>query len=163
MFGFYLHLYIWWRGVKDSEFMLFNSLIHAIPAKWKHLAKRYCELIVHPISHRAGIGNNNLFYQVNKIKVRLAYKVLMSKKMHIIPSGPKKYSDNLNMNITDWEKIYLVPRLVSKDNRLREFQFKILHKYLATNKLLKPFKITENANFVTCKLKIYSWKTCTKF
>ena len=36
----------------------------------------------------------------------------------------------------DWKEIYCIPFRVTVDSRSREFQFNVLHRYLATNKFL---------------------------
>ena len=55
------------------------------------------------------------------------------------------------------EKYYLLPRKVTNNNKLREFQFKILHRYLATNIVLYKMKMT---NINTCTLCNIVW--CTR-
>ncbi len=47
----------------------------------------------------------------------------------------------------DMEKYCILPRKVTDDNKLREFQYKILHRYLATNSVLYKMKLT-NTNAV---------------
>ena len=135
------------RGVANGEFMLYNSLVHAMPVRWKNLLKIEHDLISYPIMYKNGIGN-----QLDKLKVNIAYKALMSQRVHIIPTGQQRYSEQFKVNETEWENIYLLPRLVSKDNYLRDFQFKILHRYLATNKLLKRYNISVNARCTFCEL-----------
>ena len=39
-------------------------------------------------------------------------------------------------NINDWTDIYILPRLCKVDNAVRDFQYKILHRFLPTQTLL---------------------------
>ena len=62
------------------------------------------------------------------------YKEVRS-KAEITPTAQLKYSEKHNYDL-DWKEIYLIPFKVTVESRSREFQFKVLHRYLATNKFL---------------------------
>ena len=62
------------------------------------------------------------------------YKEVRS-KVEIIPAAQLKYSEKYNYHL-DWKYMYRIPFRVTVDSRSREFQFKVLHRYLATNKFL---------------------------
>ena len=49
------------------------------------------------------------------------------------------YSNEFNLQEEDWQNIYLLPHKIPFCNKAKEFQFKVLHRYLGTNQLL--FKI----------------------
>ena len=52
-----------------------------------------------------------------------------------MPTAQLKYSEKYNYQL-DWKEIYRIPFRVTVDSRSREFQLKVLHRYLATNKFL---------------------------
>ncbi len=55
----------------------------------------------------------------------------------------EKWTDNLhiNLNDSDWQKIFMLIRGTTLDANLRVFQYKILHRVLPTNKLLHIYRI----------------------
>ena len=48
-----------------------------------------------------------------------------------------------NVENLDWESIYLLPRLCTVSTKLRNFQFKFLHRKIATNSFLYKIKLSE--------------------
>ena len=57
------------------------------------------------------------------------------------PTGQIYYKDLLNGSSLEWKEIYLLPRLTTIDNKLRVFQYKILHHVLFPNKRLFRFYV----------------------
>ena len=56
-----------------------------------------------------------------------------------------KYSSMYNILQEVWKTIYSIYRSCTKDNKIKELQYKILHRYIPTNKLLFQMgKITTN-------------------
>ena len=49
------------------------------------------------------------------------------------------------MDETTWEKIYLKSFLYTKGSKLRNFQFKLLHRRIPTNKFLYTIKVKDNS------------------
>ena len=66
------------------------------------------------------------------------------------------YMTNHKLETNDMEKYYLLPRKVTNNNKLREFQFKILHRYLATNSVLYKMKLTNTNTCTFCNIEIES-------
>ena len=48
------------------------------------------------------------------------------------------------MEDLDWESIYLLPRICTLSTKLRNFQFKFLHRRIATNSFLFKIKFSES-------------------
>ena len=58
-----------------------------------------------------------------------------------IPSAQKKYSCCFINDTLDWKEIYGLPHRVTSDTKLREFQFKLLNRYLVTNVFLNKIGV----------------------
>ena len=58
----------------------------------------------------------------------------------------KKYNKAFNTETfhLDWERIYSLPFKVTLDTKLREFQYKILHRICYTNDMLFKFRIVDS-------------------
>ena len=60
------------------------------------------------------------------------------------PSSELKWALLFNVWDVNWREIYLIPFKSSLSTKLRYFQFKILHRYLAVNKLLFQMGIKDS-------------------
>ena len=84
------------------------------------------------VSNSAQLHLNGHNIRLDKAISKNIYKEVRS-KVEIIPTAQLKYSEKYNYQL-DWKEIYCIPFRVTVDSRSREFQFKVLHRYLATNK-----------------------------
>ena len=53
------------------------------------------------------------------------------------PTAQQRYTDFFSEHSLEWREIYSLPFKVVLDTKSREFQYKILHRFLTTNILLK--------------------------
>ena len=53
-----------------------------------------------------------------------------------------------------WELIYSLPHLCTANNEVKELQFKILHRYVATNKLLYSMNKVDTPRCTFCNIQI---------
>ena len=114
-------------------------LIHATPKSWKE-------------SLAFDNGNsNNLFIQdhhlLKKHQISCLPK-LNSKELYLMqivleykkPTSQVYFENIFNNFNFDWNKIYILPRLVTLDSVLRSFQYKVLHNVLYLNQNLFIFR-----------------------
>ena len=111
------------------------AIIDAIPTEWRHHLKT-CNNYQNNLtrSNSAQLHLNGHDICLDKAISKNIYKEVRS-KVEIIPTAQLKYSEKYNYQL-DWKEIYRIPFRVTVDSRSREFQFKVLHRYLATNKFL---------------------------
>ena len=57
------------------------------------------------------------------------------------PTAQSKYEAEYSNVVLDWKKIYSLPFTVAMDSKTRQFQYKILNRYLVTNVYLKKVGI----------------------
>ena len=67
------------------------------------------------------------------------------------PTAFKRWSSFFPYFATSWEQSFNTIYKSTKDNKLREFGYKILHRILVTNKELKKFKIRNDDLCDQCK------------
>ena len=84
---------------------------------------------------------------------RLAYKILVSKKQKRPITAQTKWIADCTLEtqeIIDWKTVYRTPSLCTKITKIIVFQFKLLHRRLATNSFLTKInlKIMSSALFV---------------
>ena len=76
-----------------------------------------------------------------------AYKILITKKCTRPEKSQNKWIKDcglVDVENLDWESIYLLPRLCTLSTKLRNFQFKFLHRRIATNSFLFKIKLSES-------------------
>ena len=133
-----------WENIKHeykiSPKMHFKwlQILHAIPSVWKKkmiLDKGNCKNLVYLDNH---LTTNNQIYSCQKLNA----KDLYFHSIRLINSKPTSqvYFQKLFQEIElDWKNIYLLPRIVTIDVKLRNFQYKILNNILYLNKKLFLF------------------------
>ena len=62
------------------------------------------------------------------------------------------YSNEFTLDKADWEDIYVLPRKLKMSNKVKEINYKILHNYVATNKLLYKIGINDSPRCNFCNL-----------
>ena len=75
------------------------------------------------------------------------YKAFLKEKCTQPLNTQKKWENDCNLTKLDettWEKIYLKSFLYTKSSKLRNFQFKLLHRRIPTNKCLYTIKVKDN-------------------
>ena len=130
----------------NVNFLNYFSLVHAIPQKWKRDVKIVDKEV-----------NNNTFQEELILKLLKTKKVcklvhgLLVQKLFKTPVCEMKwamYFDEWDLN---WKDIFSSPFLSCMSTKLRYFQFKILHRYLAVNKLLAQIGIVDSDLCSFCK------------
>ena len=126
------------------------AIIDAIPTQWRHHLKM-CNNYQNnsSVSNSAQLYLNGHNIRLDKAISKNIYKEVRS-KVEIIPTAQLKYSEKYNYQL-DWKEIYCIPFRVTVDSRSREFQFKVLHRYLATNKFLHKIGLLPSFLCTFCK------------
>ena len=120
-----------------TELFLLTQVINALPLQWRN------SLALH------GQKSDKTFVLKDHIKLRLKdqevsideaaskeiYGEILS-KYETTPTAQAKYTEQYSNVGLEWKEIYNLPFKVLKDTKSREFQYKILHRYLTTNAFL---------------------------
>ena len=133
----------------SGTFIEYNALIKAIPKRWKEIIhQKLCEKLIYP-SQPKWIAK---LLECKK-GCRSVYNVLQNNDIsssHI--KCIEKWSQELNVNLTrnTWQNIFLIPFKATTETKLREFQFKILHRIVATKKYLFRIKVIDSNTCTFC-------------
>ena len=85
---------------------------------------------------------------------RLAYKILVSKKQKRPITAQTKWIADCTLEtqeIIDWKTVYRTPFLCTKITKIIVFQFKLLHRRLATNSFLTKINLKDNEQCTFCQ------------
>ena len=131
------------KGLVIIEQFLLNSIISAIPTNWKKSVKN-----VEFHYQDACVLYRDEVKQIEKLTSKQVKNIFIDKK-RIKPPSQLKYSLDFQIDDESWKEIYLRPKLLLYDHKIQETQFKVLHNYVPTNRLLfKMKKITsDKCNF----------------
>jgi hypothetical protein len=129
--------------LKKFTVMQYNQMKHALPPQWKFLMKegptRYGEIQIKPPQLETH----------NQIKQFLIYK-------QIDTPAARKHWDVLigDKNEEFWVENYIMARKITQEVKLSVFQFKILHRIIATKSWLHKYNITNAVNCIHCATQI---------
>ena len=87
---------------------------------------------------------------LNKIKTSDFYRLLCTKTNTTAHSGPRRWSRDLSLDEGTWGKIFTSLKTVCRETKLKEFQYKLIHRIVVTKKELHRFGIKEDDKFRYC-------------
>ena len=149
------------------------SLVDAIPAPWRQSLKTNGYLNKSPfvIQDQFQLVLNNQEVSITEATFKKVYRELVSGFV-TPPTAHSKFNESFNGVCLDWNEIHSLPFLVALDTKSREFQYKILNRYLVTNTFLKKIGKIDSSLctfcgmldeslehlFVTCHFTTLLWK-----
>ena len=114
----------------NINFVEYYGIISAMPINWKQLSldeniklDRICNEIVDKIKAE------------NK-PCKYFYKLFIRRVQQEPINCHKKLENDLEMSIEDWHDIYSLSFCITKDTKLQNFQFKLLHRILPVNSFI---------------------------
>ena len=147
--GFAIGFNVWKsRGVCKSKYMLWRSVISKVRS-----------LGISFVRDTLCNEHSSVVYLTHDDKIDLEsssskdiYRKIVKLKLET-PTSLNKYANLIDtFTTTERKNMFLLPRICTKNTKLKEFQFKILHRYLPTNVLLFKMKKTESQKCTFCYL-----------
>ena len=121
------------RGIKPGDYL-----------KWRGIVQQCTSLKQNGLNlnHELNILNeNDEPISINNIKSKVLYNILMQSVICNQSDAQIMYSRIYNIDDDEWKLIYLIPGRCTKDNKLREIQYKILQRFMCLNPLLTKIGI----------------------
>ena len=135
-----------------TNFLQFYQVISAIP-KYLVTKARNTEQSENELYTR----NNFLFpldahtqIQLEKAKTRDFYCLLIRKIHTVSQTGPMKWDSVTRLDDNAWEKIFTSLKNICKETKLKEFQFKLIHRIVVTKKELHRYGIKADDECLYC-------------
>ena len=96
--------------------------------------------------------SSNESTQINlyKAKSKDFYNLFNLKTHTEDQTGPKRWSEKLSLNKDVWTRIFKSLKNICKETKLKEFQFKLIHRTIATKKELFRFGIKTDDECLYC-------------
>ena len=136
-----------------TNFLQYYQVISAIPkyllAKAKSMSAINKE--IYSDSNPSLQLNETTNLYLNKIKTSDFYRLLCTKTHKTVHSGPRRWSRDLSLDEGMWEKIFTSLKTVFRETKLKEFQYKLIHRIGVTKKeLYNRYGIKEEDECVYC-------------
>ena len=145
-----------WEVLK-SQFSLLDrnkfqwlQVIHAIPIEWKNSLSTFEGNLKNVLVQDHNLIKKNHVYCLSRLDSKELYNLQITLKF-TKPTSQYYYKTLFNQPDIDWKKIYIFPRIVTTDTKLRNFQYKILNNVLHLNKMLLKFGISKDPSRSFCK------------
>ena len=136
----------------STNFLQFYQVTSAIP-KYLVTKARNTE----PPQNGLYTRNNFLFQldastqiQLEKAKTRDFYCLLNRKTHTVSQTGPMKWNSIIGLDENAWKIIFTSPKNVCKEPKLKEFQFKLIHRIVVTKKELHRYGIKADDECLYC-------------
>ena len=135
-------------GITNNSLMVYKGIVNAIPRQWKMLLQSEgasiptsnCLILIH------NEGNN-----IQDVTFREIYDDLVFKKRDKSRSC-EKFSEQFEITENEWNYFFMLPHKSGVNNKVKELQYKILHSYVATNRLLYKMNIKPSPRCNFCFL-----------
>ena len=114
--------------------LYWKSILSSVPQKWKQILKEqnHEDGITYP---DCAIKKDGALFSLLQLDSKLLYSIMIKSKYDISQANVY-YSEKYEITHDEWKVIYSYPYRIGIENNVRETQYKIVHRYLATNKFL---------------------------
>ena len=132
------------RHAINCSFLSYFQIISAIPsALWKK-ANEHAKPNVNFLSGDTLFQlSSDLTIDLLKLRSKDYYWLFLNKRK-AQATGPMKWDHNFAPSALPWNQIFNRVRVICKENQLREFYFKLIHRIVITKKELTLYGITDN-------------------
>ena len=139
-------------SLKKTSFLHYFQVISAIPGHLLAKAKSK-DSGSKGVSHEdleSFCLTENVNINLLKAKSKDFYWLIIQRRYNDQHSGPRRWNKTITEDKTNWKTIFRSVRKVCKENKLREFHFKFIHRVVVTKKELFRFNIKPDSNCVYC-------------
>lgn len=135
----------------EIPYFFYMSLVDAIPTRWRTMINKNQVIPLNPKAEAIYVSLNKTMKPVTLVKSKEIYWH-QNNKQKCSPKCIEKWNlyYNLNFSDTEWKTIFCLPHTITCDTKLREFQFKIVHRTYATDSYVSNFDKSVNPICAIC-------------
>ena len=125
--------------------MSYNSLIQAIPKKWKEvMASEQNFVTLNTVEPQITVNDKRM--GLDSIKSYMLYWHFVNNLQKPPTAIDKWISECLFLNDHDFDIFFELPYKILRDTKMQTFQYKILHKIFPCGAALHIWRVTTNSN-----------------
>ena len=135
-----------------TNFIQYFQIISAIPDRLRLKARQ-----IESVNKQFFTSNDHFFhfnrnftFNLDKAKSRDFYNLFVDKTHNGGQTGPKRWSETLSLNGEHWAKIFKTTQKLCKETKLKEFQFKFIHRIVVTKRELFKYGIKTDDECCFC-------------
>ena len=137
------------KQVSNQNYLHYLQLIAAIPSDLKKKAA-IIEVPSQELLNTAKLSSSVIpTLDLTEMCCKNYYEILNGDCI-TEPTGIKNWKNNYPHYFKDWGKNFSFTYKATKDNKLRQFSFRILHRILMTKKELFKFRLVEDQTWTLC-------------
>ncbi len=142
------------RGASELDRMIWYGIISCISKVWK-IEDITNSVSIPPFTIPCGMYVNESFITIDEVKQRHIKVILANQKLCSLKANEYRFRIKHELihgfiATEDWEQIFLVPRILPVDNKIKDLQYKIIMRFLPTNYLLYKMKKVNSQNCIFC-------------
>ena len=115
------------------------TLVDAIPTKWRQSLKLNIDKQRFVIQEKTQLNLKGHCVLISKA-ISKGIGAELRSKITTPPTAQARYAAIFKNDLLEWKDIYKLPFRGALDTKSREFQYKLLNRYLVTNVLLKKWE-----------------------
>ena len=134
------------RGLPIENYLQWRGIVNAV----KHLCQRNEKCLY---SNDIFIKQGDVLHKLGNLDSKKLYNIIID-NMNVYSKAKVKFCKEfyIDNNKDTWAMIYTLPHRCLYNNEIKEMQFKILHRYVATNKLLYDMKKVTSQSCTFCNI-----------
>ena len=116
------------------NFLNYFQVLYAIPKYLLEKSRTYSHINKRDLLHST-VYQFSLSVSIDFVKMRCKdYYWLLVNASKVVPSGLKKWQKDLNLGEFNWKSAFTRISKTCKESKLREFNYKFLHRIIVTKK-----------------------------
>ena len=137
------------------SFFDYMSIVDAIPMTWRQLLRKNKIPPATPQKEAVYVTLNKISKPISLVTSKEVYwhlQDLVKSEPNCKPSWAEKY--NISFTEKEWQTIFKLPFITTVDSKLREMQYKIIHRTYASDSYVSNFDKSVNKTCAQCNEKI---------
>ena len=146
------------RGAREVDGMTWGGLVKSISKKW-NIQDIFHDQSSNALAFTRGLNMESTFVCIEKITQKQVKELLAQNKLSSLKDTDFKYKikhELIHGTISDeeWENIFIIPTLCPVDNKTKDLQYKIIMRFIPTNKLLYKMNRVNSQTCSFCHMEI---------
>ena len=117
-------------NLSGTDYFQLISIFYSLPSEWKRMIANSTNALNISVRKKRLVFEH--FDKLISLNSKAIYQ-LIKERVTLSPSAQSKWNQIFPDRILIWKDLYIIPYQCTLDTKLREFQFKILHRILTTN------------------------------
>ena len=117
-------------NLSGTDYFQLIIIFYSLPSEWKRILANTTNALNISVCKKRLVFEH--FDKLMSLSSKAIYQ-LTKERVTLLPSALSKWNQIFSDRILIWKYLYIIPYQCTLDTKLREFQFKILHRILTTN------------------------------